>query len=91
MHFLSSESEKNYKNLILESDTTEQIINILDEIESSKDTIEYRNFYDSWDILIYYNNYSYKFNYNIDNNTVKKLIDLIIDISPIDVDMHGFA
>ena len=47
--------------------------------------------YDSWDIAIYYNRKSYKINYYTDNAYVKELINLLIDISPVHVDLHGWS
>ncbi len=90
-HFLSSMSDKVHKTVNLEPKATGQMIHLLEEIENNKNLPEYCYSTDSWDILIYYNNHSYKLNYYTDNDTVKKLINLIIDISPIDVDLHGFA
>ena len=67
------------------------ILKLLKEIENNKDSLNYKIVYDSWDIAIYYNRKSYKINYYTDNAYVKELINLLIDISPIHVDLHGWS
>lgn len=91
--FLISNSIINKQTLYLDQENIEIIIELLNKLENERESLKYYIATDSWDIGIYYNQHSYKINYdfNNDNESVDKLIDMIIDISPIHVDIHGFA
>lgn len=90
-HFISDISNVKEKVIYLHQKDIVQILKLLVEIENSKDLLNYKIYYDSWDIAIYYNQKSYKINYYTDNIYVKELINLIVNISPIQVDLHGWS
>lgn len=90
-NFISYTSDVEEKVVNLYQKDIVHILKLLKEIENNKDSLNYKIVYDSWDIAIYYNLKSYKINYYTDNAYVKELINLLIDISPIHVDLHGWS
>lgn len=89
--FINNTSIVEQKVIDLQQKDIVQILKLLKEIENNKDSLNYKTFYDSWDIAIYYNLKSYKINYYTDNVQVNALINLMIEISPIKVDLHGWS
>lgn len=90
-HFINNTSVIEEKVMNLQQKDIVQILKLLKEIENNKDSLNYKIICDSWDVAIYYNQQSYKINYYTDNAQVKELVNLIIDISPIQIDLHGWS
>lgn len=88
--FLDKNSVKSSETIKLEPQDYQQLISLLDKIESDN-SIEYNYYTDSWDISIFYNGKCYVTNEPTENENINNLERFIIDISPIDIDLHGWA
>ena len=76
----------------LEESEFEKLIELLDSASKSSFKSDKRVFYDSHDILLLINRKQYKFNYHFNNapESLIELRDLIINLSPIPVEMRGW-
>lgn len=89
-NFLDENSVKSSETISLEPQDYQQLISLLDKIEADN-SVEYKYYTDSWDISIFYNGKSYVTNEPTENENIKNLKKLIIDLSPINIDLHGWA
>ena len=70
----------------------ERLIDLLNELHSSKDDIPKKIYLGGWDVSLLYNGKVYEANYwDNESRTLQKIVDEIIRLSPVTVDIHGFS
>lgn len=88
--FISKEI-KNKKKAI-EEEEFEKLLKLATNIYETNDKSSEQIVLDSWIVEVFYKEKKYKHYYYIDiTESVKLLVDEVINISPIEVDLHGWS
>ncbi len=87
---LTVSKSKINESVDLEQNDFDNIINILNEIEENSELLDYKVIFDSWDMQIYYNHQTYRLNCWHDIYS-EELIELLTDISPINIELYDFS
>lgn len=88
--FIKDVRETKKKKLL--SFEVKKIIDVADEVFKNDCKTDDKMIKDSWEVQIFYNGKVIKQNYWHDiSPQVKELVDEFINISPIDVDLHGWS
>ena len=76
----------------LSSADLQAITSLLNELESGAKLPEAKPVLDSWSVALYYNGNTYTADYyDIPSEAYQKLADKLVNLSPITVDLHGWA
>ena len=76
----------------LSSADLQAITSLLNELESGAKLPEVKPVLDSWNVTLYYNGNTYTADYyDIPSEPYQKLVDKLVNLSPITVDLHGWA
>lgn len=79
------------ENLLTEHNV-QMLIDFANEFEASGYTEEKKIVKDSWNVAFLYNGKTYEMNWDINNSELlEKLVEKFIELSPIPVDLHGWA
>ena len=82
----------NSSEKLLSSTDMQILIDLSNELEVSGYDSKKPIVDDSWDVALIYNGKVYEMNLHVsDSEMFKKLVDKIIELSPIPVDLHGWA
>lgn len=79
------------KSVFLQRSDVESIVACADKITDT-DLIPKDWILDGWEIFILYNQVQYEFNLNqYSSEHIEKLVNLLIELSPLQIDLHGWA
>lgn len=89
-NFLSIVSESNSRQLT--SVELDNILEVADEVEKNAADLKKLIIKDGWDVIVYYHGISYELNYTgAPSDVVPKLIDALIEYSPVQVDFDSWS
>lgn len=88
--------EKTETKLLWPGPEMQEIRRLLNEISPETDYSDRYNMTDWWDVDFYYDGTVYQYNYSIQNAPygsphMTELINKLLDLSPMELDIHGFA
>jgi len=78
--------------ILLDEHNMQVLIDVANQLEISGFNEEKRVVKDSWDVAFLYKGKFYEMNWHMNNSEIlRKLADIIIELSPIPVDLHDWA